>query len=149
MKFYNCLKILASKGVKLRNLDFKTFNLLFERVFSNSPLSCCNRVCQVYVSRRSTHEILYRRRKLGHKTSGFAVPKTFRVDNVYKNVRSIQKSTMIKQLRRSRFSKLSYFTRALDKSKCSSSSALQTLKCVQKSIVEPELVNQFLDSTFK
>ena len=69
MKFYDCLKILPSKGVKFRNLDFKTFNLLFGRLFSNSLLSCCNRVRQIYVSRRSTHEILYRRRKLGHKIS--------------------------------------------------------------------------------
>ena len=69
--------------------DFKTSNLLFERLFSNSLLSCCTRVRQVYVRRKSTHEVLYPRRTLGHKISGFAVPKTFRVDNVDNNVRYI------------------------------------------------------------
>lgn len=62
---------LAYKGGKLWNLDFKRFNLLFERLFSNPLLSRCNRVRRVYVSQKLPHKLLQRRRKLRHKIAGF------------------------------------------------------------------------------
>ena len=42
------------------------------------------------VNRKSTHETLQRRTKLWLKILGFAAPKSFRVENVNQNVRSIQ-----------------------------------------------------------
>ena len=115
-KFKNCLEILASKGVKVWNLHFKTFSLLFERLFLNSLLSCCNKVRQVYVRRKSTHEILYRRIKRGHNISGFAFSKTsqsmmftktcalFKAVNLFYDVRCVPtRGTQTATLRQNHF----------------------------------------------
>ena len=52
--------------------------LLFAEEFVNSLLSWHNRVYQVCVARELTPEVLYRRRKLGHKIAGFGASEELR-----------------------------------------------------------------------
>ena len=88
MKFKNYQKILASKWVKLWNLDFKTLNLLFERLVFKIPFCHGGIEYAKFTLVENQFMKLYSGgENLDTNSKVLRLPKTFRVDNVYNKVR--------------------------------------------------------------